>query len=224
MEVKKSPKADLERKRFFFIEIGLTLALAATFLAFEWPTTNQEKIDLNTGDETIEEFDMIPITTHAQTPPPPPPPAQILDVIEIVDNTTELPDEIDIAPTDVTEDYKIDLKYKEPEEDHEPITFVVVEQMPEFPGGNKALIRYLSNAIKYPESSLDNGIQGKVYLKFIINEQGIPEQITILRGVNKALDAEAVRVIKEMPQWTPGKQRNKAVKVWYTLPINFAIR
>ncbi len=224
MEVKKSPKADLERKRLFFLEIGFILALAATFFAFEWPSTEEETSESFIINDPIEEIDMIPITHSEKIVTPPPPPAAITDIIEIIDNEAELPEELDISSTEIFEDDAIPLIYDDPEEINEPNIFVVVEHMPEFPGGMKELTKYLSNSIKYPVLSLQNGIQGKVYLKFVINEQGKPEQITVMRGVDKNIDAEAIRVVKAMPQWTPGKQRNKAVKVWYTLPINFAIR
>jgi periplasmic protein TonB len=107
------------------------------------------------------------------------------------------------------------------EEREEP--FVVVEQMPEFPGGNDGLIKYLNSNIRYPAVALENGIQGRVICEFVINRDGRVTEAKVLRGIDPALDAEAIRVINHMPPWKAGKQRGKAVRVRYTLPVNFKL-
>jgi len=102
--------------------------------------------------------------------------------------------------------------------------FIVVEQMPEFPGGTDELQKYLNNNIRYPVVALENGIQGRVICEFVINSDGKVTNAKVVRGVDAALDAEALRVINNMPLWKPGKQRGKAVKVRYTLPVNFKLQ
>jgi TonB family protein len=103
-------------------------------------------------------------------------------------------------------------------------SFVVVESMPSFPGGNPALFKYLSENIKYPKKAMKKGIQGRVICQFIVNRDGSIVDVQVVRGVHELLDAEAVRVISNMPRWTPGRQRGKVVRVKYTLPVNFGLR
>jgi TonB family protein len=107
---------------------------------------------------------------------------------------------------------------------HEPDStelFVVVEKMPEFPGGEEALNRYLNDSIHYPEPAIENNIQGTVYIRFIVEKDGSITDITVLRGIGGGCDEEAVRVIKSMPNWIPGKQRGKPVRVAFTIPVKF---
>ncbi len=108
------------------------------------------------------------------------------------------------------------------DENGEPV-FVVVEEMPEYPGGEKALRTFIGQNLKYPVMAQERGIQGSVYVSFVITTEGKVTQAKIARAVNPELDKEALRVIKTMPQWTPGKQRGKPVAVAYTLPINFIL-
>ncbi|MDX8339564.1 energy transducer TonB [Draconibacterium sp. IB214405] len=101
--------------------------------------------------------------------------------------------------------------------------FFIVEDMPEFPGGDDALKKYIANSLSYPEDAHKNGIQGKVYVSFVVEKDGSVGEAKIERGVDPSLDKEALRVVKALPQWKPGKQRGKAVRVKYTVPINFAL-
>lgn len=104
-------------------------------------------------------------------------------------------------------------------------TFVIVEQMPEFPGGQAALMQYLSSNINYPEECRKMGVEGKVFVKFIIDKSGSIYDPQILRGVadGKLLEKEALRVVNAMPKWKPGKQKGKEVSVYFTLPISFKL-
>jgi protein TonB len=102
--------------------------------------------------------------------------------------------------------------------------FMIVEEMPEFPGGTEALQRYLAQSVRYPVIAQENGIQGRVYIQFVINQNGEVTNATILRGVDPSLDREALRVVEAMPKWKPGKQRNRPVRVSYTVPINFVLQ
>lgn len=102
--------------------------------------------------------------------------------------------------------------------------FLIVEQMPEFPGGTNELLKYLSKNLVYPVSAQENGIQGTVYLRFVIGRDGKVSKIVVVRSLNKACDAEAIRVVESMPSWKPGKQGGREVPVAYTLPIRFTLQ
>ncbi len=227
MEVKKSPKADLERKKTVFMQIGLVVVLSLVFIAFEWTSTN---VDVNKGlmiDEDAVEEEIIPITRQEEVkPPPPPPPPKVTDVLNIVENDVELDEELIIEDTEMDQDTEIDfsdINVEEESSDDAPV-FFIVEDMPEFPGGEAALHKYLGTEVKYPVIAQENGIQGRVYVKFVVNVDGQVANVEIARGVDPSLDKEALRVVKAMPKWKPGKQRGKAVRVSYTVPINFVLQ
>jgi TonB family protein len=117
------------------------------------------------------------------------------------------------------------LQPKAVEESPQEETFVIVEKMPEFPGGPAALMQYLNSKIKYPEECRKMGVEGKVFIKFVVDKEGIINQVAVLRGVSDCnlLEKEALRVVRSMPKWTPGKQHGKAVNVYFTLPISFKL-
>lgn len=228
MEVKKSQKADLEGKKGVFFEIGLTLALAILLFAFEWKSSSEEVSQFQTvAEEQIEE-EIIPITQQMLKPPPPPPPApKLTDLIDIVEDDTQIDEELEIQDVDDTSentDAPTDaMEFGEygDEDTGDSEVFVVVEDMPMFPGGN--VQKWIAKNVKYPVLAMENGIQGKVYIKFVIERDGSITDVKVLRGVDASLDKEAVRVVKAMPKWKPGKQRGKPVRVSYTLPINFQL-
>lgn len=149
------------------------------------------------------------------SPPPPPPPPEI---IEIVEDDVEIEDEIEIEDTESDEDVEIEIE----EEDDEEF-FMVVENMPEFPGGDLGLMKYIQKNVKYPAIAKEYNITGKVYVSFIVDRSGSVTNVKIVRGVDKNLDAEAMRVVKSLPRYTPGRQRGKAVRVMFTIPINFTL-
>ena len=103
-------------------------------------------------------------------------------------------------------------------------TFMVVEQMPEFPGGIQELMSFLSKNIKYPKAAQKNGIQGRVIVQFVVEKDGTPTEFKVMRSVDPDLDAEALRVMKEMPKWKPGMQKGQVVRVKYTLPVTFRLQ
>lgn len=113
------------------------------------------------------------------------------------------------------------VKAKKPEEAEKPLD--VVEEMPKFPGGDAAMMEFLRNTVKYPEEAEENGIQGRVVVQFIIEKDGSISGAEVIKKVNEHLDAEALRVIGEMPKWTPGKQKGEAVRVKFTLPVTFRL-
>ena len=229
MEVKKSPKADLENKRNIFVQLGLVVTLGIVLIAFNWNNSVQEASSLGQVQEQEVEDEIIPITRQEEVkPPPPPPPPKTFDVLNIVDDDTEIEEELEIEDTEIDDETAIDvapvLTEEEEEDDADAPVFVVVEDMPEFPGGDLALRKYIATSIKYPVIAQENGIQGKVYVTFVVNKQGRVENARIARGVDPSLDKEALRVVNSLPPWKPGKQRGKPVKVSFTVPINFVLQ
>lgn len=230
MEEKKSKKADLEQYRSIFFEAGLALTLLVLLIAFEWGTTATKAEDLGTTTIVAEDEELIPITRQEdiQLPPPPPPQQTVADMIEILDDKIKVDDDLSIdseaeEDTHVEIQEVVEVEQKE-EEEEEPQVFFIVEEMPKFPGGDVALRKYIAENIRYPEMAKENDIQGTVYVRFVVNEKGKVTDVTVLRGVDPLLDAEAVRVVKSLPDYTPGKQRGKAVKVSHSVPIKFALQ
>lgn len=228
MEVKKSPKANLESRKPIFTQIGLVVVLSLVLIAFEWTSTDVN-VDLEAAEEEVAvEEEIIPITRQEEVkPPPPPPPPAVADILNIVDDDVELDLELEIMDTEMNQDAMVDFTvvYEVPEETREDgEIFIIVEEMPEFPGGEGELQKYLASSVRYPVIAQENGIQGRVYIQFVINQRGEVTNVTILRGVDPSLDREAVRVVEAMPKWKPGKQRNRPVRVSYTVPINFVLQ
>ena len=226
MEIKKSPKADLEGKKGIFFEIGLTLALAILLFAFEWKSSTAEVNAFQTVAEVEIEEEIIPITQQMMKPPPPPPPApKLTDLIDIVEDDTNIDEELEIQDAeDDSQNQEVpdvtDFGDYEGEDTGEAQIFQVVEDMPAFPGN---VTKWISKNVKYPVLAMENGIQGKVFVQFVIEKDGSITDVKVSRGVDASLDKEAVRVVKAMPKWKPGKQRGKPVRVSYTLPIFFQL-
>lgn len=229
MEIRKTPKADLENKKSTWMLAGYVIVLAFMFVAFEW-TKRDIKIDTSQAVANIVfEEEIIPITEQQEqvAPPPPVAPPPVAENLTIVDNEADV-EETDIASTeDVGQ--AVEIKYVAPtveeEEPEEQTIFEVVEQMPEFPNGGMAgLMQFLSKNIKYPTIAQENGTQGRVTVQFVVNKDGSIVDATVLRGVDPYLDKEAIRVINSMPKWKPGMQRGKPVRVKYTVPVMFRLQ
>ena len=216
MKAKKNPKISIERKRGLFFQIGLVITLLVVLVAFEWKS--YEKTDYSLGQLQMDDLEdeMIPITRQEEKPPPPPPPPEI---IEIVEDEVEIENELEVEDTDTDENEFIE---QEEEEDSDEV-FLVVEQMPVFPGGDLGLMKFIQKTTKYPPIAKENDITGKVYVTYVVNKKGKVTSVKVVRGVDKYLDAEAVRVVKLLPYTTAGKQRGKPVNVQYTIPINFTL-
>ena len=227
MDVKKSPKASLEDKKSIYLLMGFVAVLSLLYIGFEW-TQQEVTVYEDTTTEVIEEEEIEIIQTAEVLPPPPPP-----DVPEVIEILNVVEDDVETAEIEIeTEDEKdkavviqapVSTSGTVVEEDTE-VVFVVVESMPAFPGGDEALFKYLNDNIKYPVIAQESGIQGRVICQFVVNRDGSIVDIEVVRSVDKSLDAEAIRVIKNMPRWTPGKQRGKTVRVKYTLPVNFRLQ
>lgn len=239
MEVKKNPKADLNRSSGLFFVIGLALVLFVTWRALEYKT--YEKTDtfvehLNVEDDLKED---VPITETIKTPPPPAPPAAP-EVIEIVEDTEEIEETI-IESTEINQDTEIEAVVAIDEvdvgevEEEIIVPFAVIENVPIFPGcenmkSNDArkkcfqekMQAHIRKEFRYPEVALEMGVQGRVYVQFAIDTKG---RITGVRtrGPDKNLEKEANRIIATIPKMTPGLQRGRAVKVPYSIPINFRL-
>ncbi len=223
MEVKKTDRADLEKHRNTFILIGLVITLSLVWFAFEHKTYDREEVQLMQNTMIEDEEDII-LQTQRNEPPPPPPPPQQTTVIEVVEDDVEVDDiEID-AETDNEEEIEEQaIVEEEPEEEKEDEIFVFVEDQPSFPGGDEARIKYLQENIKYPEMAKESGIQGTVYVTFVVEKDGRITNVKVLRGIGGGCDEEAVRIIKNMPRWKPGKQRGRAVRAQFNMPIRFVL-
>lgn len=225
MEPKKNPKKDLNRQRTLFLQIGLVFALAVVFLAFEWKTYEKSESTLaSSGPVQIDE-EIVQITQQEQ-PPEPPKAAEVTTILEIVDDDVVVEDEINVdieARADqAVQAYVPVMTEEEPAPVAEEI-FTFVEEYPEFPGGDKALREYILNNIKYPEVARTSGITGTVYVQFVVEKDGSISDVKVVRGIGGGCDEEAVRVVKSMPRWKPGKQRGQPVRVYFTLPIEFKL-
>ncbi len=226
MDIKKSSSASLENKKSIFILMGLVAALSLIYIALEW--TKHEVTIYENVYMGIEEEEEIDIITTAEEPPPPPPPEvpEVVEVLNVVEDDVETAEIIIDTEDDKDREIVIQapIQPAETEEEETDVIFMVVETMPSFPGGEQALFKYLSDNIRYPVIAQETGIQGRVICQFVVNRDGSIVDIEVVRSVDKSLDNEAVRVIKNMPTWSPGKQRGKSVRVKYTLPVNFRLQ
>ncbi len=233
MEVKKSPKADLEQTKGLSVLMGLVISFAILFVGFEWSSRDVQVITKADEVQDVIAEEEIEITRQEPTtPPPPPPPAPaVVEELNVVDDDVEL-EQQDILTTEdsqmeaQTQTYVAPTEVvEEEEEEAAQQIFTVVEKMPEFPdGGMQGLLKYLASNIKYPVIAQENGIQGRVVCSFVVNRDGSIVDIQVLRGVDPSLDKEAVRVLGTMPKWKPGEQRGKPVRVKYTVPVMFRLQ
>jgi protein TonB len=230
MEIKKSPKANLENKKFLFTEIGLIVALLAVLGAFEWSTTEATSLEA-LGDDVavVVEEEQVPITQEEQLPPPEVPKEPVMsDIIDIVDDDIKVDDVVISTEDDKSlgveiKEYVVEQVEEEAEEEEVP--FAIVEQKPTFQGGDaNTFTKWVFSKIVYPEIAKENGVQGRVTLQFTIETDGSVKNVKVLRGVDSSLDKEAVRVVSSSPKWKPGMQRNKPVRVKYTFPVVFQLR
>ena len=226
MEIKKSPKADLQNKRGLLLEIGLVVALILVIAAFAYTPKEYriEKPDLNYAP--VEE-EITEITRQDQKPPEPPKKVEvkvIADLLQVVTNDTKITTEVDFAEFDENTEVVQQVEVvEETIEDDQP--FLIAETMPSFQGGDLNTFRtWVQQNVKFPQIALENGIQGRVSCSFVVNKDGSIVDAEVIRGVDPSLDKEALRVINSMPKWSPGKQRGKPVRVKYTVPVMFRLQ
>ena len=224
MQLKKNPNASLEDKKFMYVLIGFVFVLSVCYVALEWTEKEVTKYEVADTEFAFEEEIDIQQTTQETPPPPPPPAVQEVEVLNVVEDDVET-EEIQIN----TEEDKTEVVIQAPveikeEEEEENVVFVIVEKQPEFPGGTQAMMKYLAENIKYPMIAQENGIQGRVICQFVVNKDGSIVDIQVVRSVDPSLDKEAIRVIKSMPKWKPGKQLGKPVRTQFNLPVVFNLQ
>ncbi|MBY0435357.1 MAG: energy transducer TonB [Cyclobacteriaceae bacterium] len=223
MELKKTEQADLTRKSGFFFSIGLLVTMALVVMAFEWKQYDESIANL-TGKSTdsFEETMEVPPT---DIPPPPAPTVQQPQVVEVPDEE-EIKEDIKVnLDVEVTEDTKVEeivVQAEEPKEETDEI-FTVVEESAAPKGGMQAFYKYVGEKIKYPAQARRMGIEGRVFVEFVIQKDGSLSDVRAIKGIGAGCDEEAVRIVQSAPAWTPGKQRGKPVKQRYTLPIIFKL-
>ncbi len=224
MTVRKSKKANLENKRAVFLEIGIIVTLSFVLLAFEWTTVRSEKDILTNGGKTIDE-DMAQITIHKVKKPVMPIP--IITPIIIPTDNNDIIDEdiiIDAEPKegDYNDPYR-NIPDIEEIETEDKVIHTSVQNLPKFPGGEPALFKYLSANLKYSRAAREIGIQGKVYVSFVVWKDGTIRDIKILRGLGAGLDERVISVIQSMPRWEPGNQNGKKLNVLFHMPVSFKL-
>ncbi|MBQ8703539.1 MAG: energy transducer TonB [Bacteroidales bacterium] len=228
MELKKNPKADLENRRGLYLEIGLVVILVAALVAFNVKSYDKEEKEAIERVASEEQEEIIIQTQQEELPPPPPPEQpEVTTEFEVVEDEAEIKNEL-VVNAEVTDDTKnieiTPVKIEEEEEEEDVQIFTVVENDPEFPGGMEALYKYLRDNIKYPQLARDNNITGKVYVTFVVERDGSIANPRVLKDIGGGCGQEAIRVVKSMPKWSPGKQRGKAVRVQFNLPVSFNLQ
>ena len=226
MEEKKSPKANLENKKLMFMQIGMIISLLIAWLAFEHKSYDKREIDpsLLRQTEVVEE-EMVEITKQEEQKPQPVEVPKQTTQLEIVQDDVEVEDieiNAEVDQQEVIEEY-VPVEVEE-EEVQEQEIFQIVEEMPAYPGGEQKLMEFVAKNIKYPQIARESGIQGRVFVGFVVEPDGSVSNVKVLRGIGGGCDEEAMRVVKSMPKWKPGKQRGKAVRVSYMLPVNFKLQ
>ena len=236
MQLKKTPKADLTKNSSLYFAIGLASVLLFSWVAIEWKTYEKSAFDyeaLNVDDEDDEE---VPITEQIKTPPPPPPPPPAPEVIEIVEDEEDVEETV-IESTETDQEEIVEVEDIDVEDDFEDVDvpFAVIEDVPLFPGCEKVakserrkcfqeqINKHIRKNFRYPEIAQEMGIQGRVYVNFIISKDGSITNIR-LRGPDKNLEKEAKRIISKLPKMTPGKQRGRPVRVPFSIPISFRLQ
>lgn len=210
----------MEQNKITHTLIGLTLTLALSVCFLEYKTIAADNQYISSSLVQLEDEVIVEINKTI-TPPPPPPPPAIPEVVEVVKDEEIVDEPIILIDPEIDIDIVVNIK-----EEDEPIIetiFDVVEEVPEFLGGIEKLYEYLSENINYPEQAKDFSIQGKVFVQFVVWKDGTIKDVKVVKGSHKLLNKEALRVINNMPNWIPGKQRGINVNARFTLPIKFRI-
>jgi periplasmic protein TonB len=216
----------IESFKGLFFHTGLVIALALSLLAFEWKSV-PKRITVTGKTEFGSEVDFY-VPPSLRELPKPPSPAKIIEAIEIVDNSREVDFDPGNFDSEAGKDMLIDIvpviinNQRGPDAEEEIL--IRSEQMPEFPGGGEALVRFIQRALKYPPIAQETGIEGRVFVRFVIDREGNVTDVQLVRGVDQSIDNEALRVVRSLPRWEPGRQNGKTVKVWYTVPIVFKLQ
>lgn len=223
MEPKKNPKVDLRRYSGLFLEIGLVVAISLVLLALNFSTNKRGTIAFAKLETVVAEDGIIPITRQQATTPPPEMP-KVAEVIDIVEDDFDIDDDVDIEDIEPDQETEIIVVKMRDEEEDDDELYMIVEEIPEFPGGEDALRKYLIEHTKYPKNARKNKISGTVNVLFVIDENGEIGDVLVSNSVDPTLDKEAIRVVKNMPNWIPGKIRGEPVKSVQPLWFDFALR
>jgi protein TonB len=224
MEAKKTKKAAIENRRGSWLLMGAIVALAFMFVSFEWTQHDPKFAAMSSADESIFVTELPPITIPEEKPTPPPPQLSSPERLTIVPDTENVTTEVSIVPEDL-ETYTPVIPPPVIEDEVEEIEIRdFAEQMPEFPGGQSAMMKYLHGQIKYPSVSIETCSQGRVIVQFVVDKDGSIAQPAVIRGIDPYLDKEALRVVSSMPKWKAGQQNGKPVRVKYTIPVTFRLR
>lgn len=220
---KKDPRSDLQKYSGLFLNLGLSFTLVFVIWAFNYKEYDDTGlVDLGQVEDDFEDIMEIPPT---EQPPPPPPKIQLPEIIEVPDEE-EIEEEIEVElDVEVTEETVIeDIVFEEaPVEEEVDEIFTIVEDQPEFPGGVQALYKYIGENLKYPSQAARMNIEGKVYVQFVVDKDGSVTDVQAVKGIGAGCDEEAVRVIKSIPKYKPGKQRGRPVRVKMIIPIVFQL-
>lgn len=232
MEPKKNPKVDLAKNSALYFAIGLCLVLFLSWKMVEYKTYEKESVDIGmlTVDDDEEE---VPLTEQLKTPPPPPPPPAP-QIIEVVEDEEDVEETV-IESTETTQEEVIEEVEVLEEEVDVDVPFAIIEDVPLFPGCERVkkserrkcfqekLDKHVLKNFRYPEIAQEMGVQGRVFVTFVIDRDGTITGIRT-RGPDKNLEKEAARIIGKLPNMTPGKQRGRAVRVPFSYPINFCLQ
>ena len=234
MQIKKNPKADLTKNSNLYFAIGLAVILFISWRAIEWKTYDRSGYGyeaLNIDDDDDED---VPITEQIKTPPPPPPPPPAPEIIEVVEDEEEIEETI-IESTETDQEEIVEIVEVEEEFEDVDVPFAVIEDVPIYPGCERVakskrrdcfqeqINKHIRKNFRYPEIAQEMGIQGRVYVNFVIDKDGSITSIR-MRGPDKNLEKEAQRIISKLPRMTPGKQRGRAVRVPFSIPITFRLQ
>jgi periplasmic protein TonB len=228
METKKKPALDLRKKSPLFFNVGLILSLALVITAFEWKFyDNLEKVEIAGLDEDFTPIVDIP---NIEQKPLPPPVVKMPEIVEVQDDEKIEVQELIFDDTELKETNTPIVKISPPVSDpiagetkeDEPIIFA--EDQPKFGKGMEDFYKYVSKNIEYPKQARRVGVEGKVFVQFVVDKDGSLSEVKVIKGIGAGCDEEAIRVLKESPKWTPGKQRGRAVRVRMSLPIFFKIQ
>lgn len=233
MELKKNPKADLTKNSGLYFVAGLAFILFISWQAIEWKTYEKSLYGYEALNVEEDDEEDVPITEQIKTPPPPPPPPPAPEVIEVVEDEEEVEETV-IESTETDEEEIIEIVEVEEVEEDIDVPFAVIEDVPIFPGCEKVakserracfqdkMNRHIRKNFRYPEIAQEMGIQGRVYVQFVIAKDGSITSIR-MRGPDKNLEKEAARIIGKLPKMTPGKQRGRPVRVPFSIPITFRL-
>ena len=220
MSVRKTEEANLREEYPVWIQLGLVVALSILLIGFSWDLQNQQQFKVDLEEQDVVEMEEVQQTKQEVKPPPPPKPPVPMEVPNdeiIEDQNVDFDASLDL-------DESLDTSQGPPppddgEEEEEQEVFVVVEDSPELMGGLAAL----QGEVQYPEFAKKAGIEGRVFVQFVVDEDGNVQNPKVTRGVHKLLNEEAIRAVKQM-KFKPGKQRGKPVKVQMSLPVTFRLK